>query len=156
MVLVDGSWQLRGHSSHNGVVSAINVATGKVLDVGALSNYYKGGAQWSLEQQLTSQYSAWKSTHICRLNHDGSAGLMEPKGAVKIFARSEIERNLRYTEYLGDGDSSSFLQVKSSQPYGDKLITKSKCIGHIQKRVGTRLQKCATNIKEKNCLMENH
>ena len=63
------------------------------------------------------------------------------KGAVKIFARSEIERNLRYTEYLGDGDSSSFLQVKSSQSYGDKLITKSKCIGHIQKRVGTRYKR---------------
>ena len=87
MVFVDGSWQRRGHSSHNGVVSAINVATGKVLDVGALSNYCKGCAQWSLEQQLTSQYSAWKSTHICRLNHDGSAGSMEPKRRSKNFRK---------------------------------------------------------------------
>ena len=95
MVSVDGSWQRRGHSSHNGVLSAIKVATGKVLDVEVLSNYCKGCGQWSLEQQVTSQYSAWKSTHVCSLNHDGSAGSMEPKGAVKIFARSEIERNLR-------------------------------------------------------------
>ena len=74
-------------------------------------------------------------------NHDGSSGAMEPEGAIKIFARSESERGLRYLEYLGYGDSSSFLKVKESKPYGDQIIKTSKCIGHIQKRVGTRLRK---------------
>ena len=74
---------------------------------------------------------------------------MEPKGAVQIFARSETERDLRYIEYLGDGDSSSFLRVKESKPYGEDLVTKSECIGHIQKRVGTRLRKMCNQFKGK-------
>ena len=98
-----------------------------------LSNYCKGCSQWNQEQQLTSEYLTWKATHVCNLNDNGSAGSMEPKGAVQILARSETERDLRYIEYLGDGDSSSFLRVKESKPYGEDLVTKSECIGHIQK-----------------------
>jgi len=101
MVSVDGSWQRRGHSSHNGIVSTISVTTGKVLDIEVMSNYCKGCAQWT-KQQLTQEYLSWKETHVCSLNHDGSAGSMEPKGAVNIFARSQSERKLRYTEFLGD------------------------------------------------------
>ncbi|GFT35810.1 uncharacterized protein NPIL_422681 [Nephila pilipes] len=35
----DGSWQKRGHTSLNGVVSAICLETGKVLDFECLSKY---------------------------------------------------------------------------------------------------------------------
>ena len=72
---------------------------------------------------------------------------MEPVGAVKIFARSEAERGLRYLEYLGDGDSSSFAKVKESKPYGDTLVSKNECIGHVQKRIGTRLRKLCNSYK---------
>ena len=37
-----------------------------------------------------------------------SSYAMEPSGAVDIFNRSIIKRNLIYKEYLGDGDTSSF------------------------------------------------
>jgi len=56
MVSVDGSWQRRGHSSHNGIVSAISVVTGKVLDIEVLSNYCKGCSNWNQQQQLTPEY----------------------------------------------------------------------------------------------------
>ena len=141
MVSVDGTWQRRGHSSHNGIVSAVSVVTGKVLDIAVLSNYCKGCAQWTQQQQHTPEYLSWKASHVCSLNHDGSAGSMEPKGAIQIFHRSQAERNLRYTEFLGDGDSASFLQVKASKPYGEELIVKNDCVGHVQKRVGSRLRK---------------
>jgi hypothetical protein len=39
---IDGSWQKRGHTSHNGVVTLTSVDTGKVLDVECLSNYCQG------------------------------------------------------------------------------------------------------------------
>ena len=74
---------------------------------------------------------------------------MEPEGAVRAFHRSNSTRNLRYLEYLGDGDSASFLKVKASKPYGEDLITKSECIGHIQKRVGARLRRLCNGYKEK-------
>ena len=153
MVSVDGTWQKRGHSSHNDVVTVVSVITGKALDMEILSNYCKGCSQWKQwkkSQHSSPEYKIWLKSHNCSLNHDGSAGAMEAAGAVKIFSRSQAKYRLRYMEYLRDGDSSSFLKVKESKPYGtEDLITKSECIGHIQKRVGTRLQRLCANYKVK-------
>ncbi|GFX59006.1 uncharacterized protein TNCV_3814401 [Trichonephila clavipes] len=63
-----------------------------------------------------------------------------------IFERSLIKRDLQYTEYYyGDGDSKGFLQVKDI--YGENSVTKVERIGHIQKRVGSRLRKLKKNSK---------
>ncbi|GFV34504.1 uncharacterized protein TNCV_2028741 [Trichonephila clavipes] len=70
---------------------------------------------------------------------------MEAVGAFRIFERSLIKRDLQYTEYYGDGDSKGFLQVKDI--YGANSVTKLECIGHIQKRVGSRLRKLKKNPK---------
>ncbi|GFU60080.1 uncharacterized protein TNCV_3313001 [Trichonephila clavipes] len=70
---------------------------------------------------------------------------MEAVGAFRIFERSLIKRDLQYTEYYGDGDSKGFLQVKDI--YGENSVTKLECIGHIQKRVGSRLRKLKKNTK---------
>ncbi|GFY18270.1 uncharacterized protein TNCV_2046761 [Trichonephila clavipes] len=61
------------------------------------------------------------------------------------FERSLIKRDLQYTEYYGDGDSKGFLQVKDI--YGENSVTKLERIGHIQKRVGSRLRKLKKNTK---------
>ena len=66
-----------------------------------------------------------KDSHKCSVNHDGSTPAMEASGVVTCFNRSVERYGLRYTEYLGDGDSKGY---------------KSECIGHIQKRVGRRLR----------------
>ncbi|GFV46285.1 uncharacterized protein TNCV_3231741 [Trichonephila clavipes] len=70
---------------------------------------------------------------------------MEPVGAYRIFERSEDHRMLRYTDYYGDGDSKAFDAVKDI--YGKDSVTKLECIGHIQKRVGTRLRKLKSRNK---------
>ncbi|GFU74630.1 uncharacterized protein TNCV_4629011, partial [Trichonephila clavipes] len=70
---------------------------------------------------------------------------MEPVGAYHIFERSEDHRMLRYTDYYGDGDSKAFDAVKDI--YGKDSVTKLECIGHIQKRVGTRLRKLKSRNK---------
>ena len=43
---------------------------------------------------------------------------------------------------MGDGDTSSFKAVVDSKPYGKYNITPTKleCVGHVQKRLGTRLR----------------
>ena len=38
---------------------------------------------------------------------------MQTEGAKRVFQRSIAEHNLRYVEYLGDGDSKSYLSVKN-------------------------------------------
>ena len=67
---------------------------------------------------------------------------MEEEGAVKMFLRSIDKHNLKYAEYIGDGDSNSFGAVKQEleSKYGDKYqIKKEDCIGHIKKRMGSAL-----------------
>ena len=59
---------------------------------------------------------------------------MEVVGAKRVFERSIEKHNLRYTKYLGDGDSKSFASVKSTYPGIE--VQKLECVGHIQKRVG--------------------
>ncbi|GFU66589.1 uncharacterized protein TNCV_3335701 [Trichonephila clavipes] len=54
--------------------------------------------------------------------------------------RSETSRKACYTQYLGDGDSKGFLTIKEAKVYGDTEVEKLECIGHVQKRMGTRLR----------------
>ena len=44
----------------------------------------------------------------CTINHTDSAESMEKTAAVEMFERSVDTRGLKYTTYVGDGDSSSF------------------------------------------------
>ena len=112
-VSCDGSWQRRGFSSLNGVVTAISIDNGKVLDIESMTRIYKA---CSLKQKLKEtdpdQYDRWKESHCCTLNYNGSAPGMETVGTKRIFERSLDKRKLRYTELLGDGDSKSYATIK--------------------------------------------
>ena len=60
---------------------------------------------------------------------------------------------MRYTKYLGDGDTKSYLDVVKNAPYKGVEIKKLECIRNIQKRVGARLLKmrkdgCFMNVYE--------
>ena len=72
---------------------------------------------------------------------------MESYGAVTMWKRSIALHRLRYTTFIGDGDSSSFKSVVESAPY-NVPITKSDCIGHIQKRMGSGLRGIVGKNKE--------
>ena len=138
-VSLDGSWQTRGYSSINGVVTCMYDS--KCIDYDIRSKRCKGCSKWSKESMNTPEYIEWKSSHVCPANHAGSSSSMESAGAVAIFKRSTIKYNIQYTNYLGDGDSSSFAAVHDAKPYGpDVVINKLECIGHIQKRIGGRLR----------------
>lgn len=150
-VSCDGTWMKRGHTSLHGVSTVISVATGKVLDLQVMSKYC---ATCSNRKKLDDavQEQEWQAKHQleCSKNHSGSSGGMEAAGMKLIFHRSESMYGVRYTEYLGDGDSSSFKSVLDSQPYGpDCSIQKLECVGHIQKRMGGRLLKLKKELGEK-------
>ena len=69
---------------------------------------------------------------------------MGSAAAVTISSRS-IQYGLRYTEFYGDGDSSSFRDVENIYP--EEKVTKYECLGHCQKRVGNRLRKLRQRVK---------
>lgn len=141
-ISLDGTWQKRGHASLNGVVSAVSKDTKKVIDFQVMSKFCRA-CEIHQRQKKTDPiaYSIWKNSHSCKINHKGSAGAMEAMGAIEIF-RSSLQRySLRYAHYIGDGDSSSYGKVVESKPYNDEMIpVKWECLGHVQKRMGTRLR----------------
>ncbi|GFT10611.1 uncharacterized protein TNCV_1943491 [Trichonephila clavipes] len=82
--------------------------------------------------------------------------MMETVGNVRIFQRSLSHRTLRYASYIGDGDSKIFSSITASIRYGEDIsVFKIECVGHIQKREGTRLQKFKqmnSKLSEKNLI----
>ncbi|GFV02538.1 uncharacterized protein TNCV_5017061 [Trichonephila clavipes] len=94
-VAVDGSWQKRGFSSKNGLVTVTSVDTGKVIDVEVFSKHC-----------------------ICRTKPS-------------IF---KIVREI--------------LKATANKVYGDHCsVEKLECIGHVMKRMGTRLRRLKTKMR---------
>ena len=138
-VKIDGTWQKRGHASLNGIVTV--VVEEKCVDYKAFSKHFSGCTMWD-SKKGSLQYDRWAAEHVCHINHQKSSGLMESAGAIEMFQRSVEKNNLIYHEYLGDGNTSSFKDVVSANPYEEYLISpvKLECVGHVQKRLGTRLR----------------
>ena len=148
-VSIDGAWQKRGHSSMNGVVTLIARETRKVLDYQNYSKFCRGCTIWE-RKKGTAKYDEWKARHICQINHYRSSGAMESVGAVAMFASSVDKHNLRYSHYIGDGDTGSYKSVVDSKPYGEDLIpAKLECEGHLQKRAGSKTRKLRNDWKGK-------
>ena len=145
-VSVDGCWQKRGYVSLNGTVAAISMQSGKVLDIEVMSRYCKS-CDKKKAKSTDVEFVKWYANHeaTCNLNHDGSAPMMEVVGAKRIFGRSIEKRSLRYMQYFGDGDSKAFLSVKDI--YEPDTISKMECVGHYQKRVGTRVRAAKKETK---------
>ena len=147
-VSVDGTWQKRGFSSLNGVVAAISITNGKVLDCEAMTRSWKSCMLHApLQKSNPNEFGEWEQQHKnqCKLNYTGSAPNMETTGAVRIFERSIEKSGLRYVSYYGDGDSKSFNAIENVYP-GIK-VKKFERTGHYQKRVGNRLRKLKLRVK---------
>ena len=70
---------------------------------------------------------------------------METVGVKKIFSRSQERYKLQYTEYFGNGDSKGFSEVQDVYSKENVEVVKKECVGHVQKRVGSALQKLKEN-----------
>ncbi|KAJ8898268.1 hypothetical protein PR048_003628 [Dryococelus australis] len=110
IVAFDGSWQKRGHTSLNGIVSATSVDTVNIIDIAIM---YK---HWKCKGVLGNKHE-----ESCSSNYDGSSGGMEVPGVKEIFERSLSLYN----------------------------ITKLECVGHVQKRMDSRLRRLTTSKKGK-------
>ena len=146
-VSFDGSWSQRGYTAAYGYGAVVSVRSGKVLDYHVASKVCPECAVWDKKDpdHMSDKWKAWKERPYeeCTLNHAGSARAMEADIAEVLWMRSQEKNNLRYTTFVGDGDGASFGRVASLKPYGsapEAQVVKEDCIGHIQKRMGTRLR----------------
>ena len=106
-------------------------------------------ASWE-KRQGTIEYEKFISEHDCLVNHSGSTGSMEAIGVVECFQSPVKDRKLRYTntQLIGDGDSKIYPSILAADPYPGITVEKLECIGHIQKRIGSRLRNLQTKHKE--------
>ena len=66
---------------------------------------------------------------------------MESDGVLECYLSSVIERQLRILTYIGNRDTKSFQYVIDANHCPGFVIKNAECVGHVQKRVGTRLRK---------------
>ena len=148
-VSFDGTWMRRGFLSHIGACFVIDCETETVVDFVNLCNLCR-----FCEMQKKSSpeaFALWKAKHAstCEKNFDGNSGGMETKGAVHLWSRSE-GYGLRYTNFLGDGDSSAFNAISrlhgGEGPYSVPVV-KEECLNHVSKCLGTHLRKLKGGLK---------
>lgn len=88
------------------------------------------------------EYNEWYESHkeSCSANHSGSSGKMEVDSVIEMFKCSIGKYGVVYKNYIGDGGSKTYSGILKALPYGNNEVIKKECIGHVQKRMGTRLR----------------
>ena len=86
-VTVDGTCQKRGHTSKIGVVFLLSVKTGEVLDYEVLSRVCHECIYHNKRDKESTVNKEWAQNHSnnCTINHQGSSGSIEGKGATLAF-----------------------------------------------------------------------
>ena len=90
IISTDGTWQKRGFSSRNGVVSIISSTTGKCLDYRVKTKTCKACAYWKGKTGMKAE--GFRRIHKCPLNHTTSSGAMEADGVLECFNSSVSKR----------------------------------------------------------------
>ena len=144
-VSFDATWHRRGHYSNQGFGAAIDIVSNKVLDYMLYQRVCRKCLSWPIERRASQpeEYAAFWSQHqtTCTANFSGSSQSMEGSAAVEIWKRSVERHRLVYSTYVGDGDSSSFMNLVKSDPYqGIETVRKEECLGHVQKRLKKHLK----------------
>ena len=78
-------------------------------------------------------------SHTCFKNWSGSSCAMEPDIITEGFQRSEEMHQLRFTQLVGDGDSSVFYSVALNVTYG-RRVKKVECANHAVKCYRSHLE----------------
>ncbi|GFU21050.1 uncharacterized protein TNCV_4895271 [Trichonephila clavipes] len=64
------------------------------------------------------------------------------------FSAFPVSLQCSVQKYLGDGDSKAFTSIVENKVYGDHCsVEKLECIGHVMKRMGTRLRRLKTKMR---------
>lgn len=112
-VILDGGWSKCSHKhSYNakcGVGIIIGQETQKILFMGTRNKYCA-----VCHQSANNDPPA----HACYKNWDGSSSAMETDIIVEGFKKRVQQHGVKYTKFIGDGDSSVYPTLVSSVPWG--------------------------------------
>lgn len=129
-VIVDGGWSKRTHkhsyNAKSGVGIIIGLETGKLLHVGVRNKYCSVCTQAEKENTTPQQ-------HNCHKNWDGPSSSMETDIILQGFKEAESKYGVRYTTFIGDGDSSTHPNLITGVPGWGHAIEKLECANHAIK-----------------------
>ncbi|GFX49611.1 uncharacterized protein TNCV_4902531 [Trichonephila clavipes] len=98
-----------------------------------LSRVMKEVAEESMKMAAVEEYSS-STDNLLTVSGDGT---WKTKGHSSLIGVCTV-----IGAETGDGDTKTFNALSENKPYGDDyLIQKIECVGHVQKRMGTRLRK---------------
>jgi hypothetical protein len=116
-VAVDGAWAKRtyrtNYNSLSGVAAIVGHRTRKVLFIG-VRNKYCTVCQRSISRQKEPV------KHSCSKNYFGSSSGMEADIIAEGFSRSIEMYGLKYSRFIGDGDSSVYRKLDELMPYAPR------------------------------------
>ena len=70
-------------------------------------------------------------------------------GVLEMFQRSVELHNVYYENYAGDGDTTTFKNLKDESPYGEELqVNKMECVLHVKKRMYKRARDAKKNLTQ--------
>ena len=105
-VIVDGGWSKRSHkhsyNAKSGVAVIIGKETGKILFIGVRNKYCHACAR--------------AKNHTCFRNWSASSSEMETDIVLEGFLEAERVHGVRYTQLIGDGDSSVYPTLLQNVP----------------------------------------
>ena len=120
-----GGWCKRSHRHSYNALSGVGVIFGKetkkLLFIGVRNKFCSVCAKGTDKE------------HDCFKNWEGASSSMECDIIVEGFCKSEEQHGLRYTNFIGDGDSAVFSTLKREVKKYGFAITKEECANHAVK-----------------------
>lgn len=136
-VIVDGGWSKRSHkhsyNAKSGVGVIIGMKTKKLLHIGVRNKFCTACIQGHA-----------KDSHVCYKNWDKSSSEMESDIILEGFCKAESTHGVRYTQFIGDGDSSVYTTLLQHVPVWGRDIVKIECANHACKCYRGSLEKLVT------------
>ena len=133
-VVLDGGWSKRSHkhsyNANSRVAIIIGKATGKLLYIGVCNKFCTACAR-NIPQE----------NHQCFRNWNASSSEMETDIIVEGFIEAERVHGVRYTQFVGDGDSSVYPTLIQQVPEWGHAIRKLECANHACKCYRGALEK---------------
>ena len=140
-VIVDGGWSKRLHchsyNAKSGLGIIIGLSTKKLLHLSVRSKYCAGCAMGTPQDE-----------HHCFKNWDNSSSAMKTDSILEGFQESERVHSVRYTRFIGDGDSAVYPTLLQGVPEWERAIKKLECTNHACKCCRSNLEKLVQSHPE--------
>lgn len=134
---VDGSWSKRsygkGYSSLSGFASIIGIRTKKVV-------YFDVKNKYCHVCKLSYSMMCPPNKHECNINYEGPSTGMEATIIVEGFQACE-KLGARFHQYVGDGDASTYKELREAGIYKDPEIDieKLECENHLNRNARSKI-----------------